>query len=58
MVGWIENIDKWLDAQKQIDGWVDIRNDKNRWVVGWIGKKWMDGQMDRKKMDEKSRWIK
>ena len=39
-----------------VDGWIE-KNEKNRWMVGWIekiyekmdGKKQMDGWMDRKK---------
>ena len=29
-------------------GWIE-KNEKNRWMVGWIEK--MDGWMDKKKMD-------
>ena len=53
-------------GRKKMDVWIDKTNrqiwlegkqkyeEKNRWMVGWTGKKQKDGWMDRKK----KRWIK
>ena len=40
MVGWIKN--------KKMDGWMDKKNMKKIWMVGWIKKQkkidgWLDG---------------
>ena len=41
MVGWIN---------KYMDGWMDRKKEKKRWMVGWIKKikKYMDGWKDKK----------
>ena len=52
--------------KKQMDGWMDKKMKKNRWMVGWIKKimkKNMDGWMDKKYMKnimvdgQKKRWM-
>ena len=55
-----------------MDGWMDKKNEKNRWMVGWIKKyeknmdgwmdkkiyeKNMDGWMDKKKYMKKNGWL-
>ena len=40
----IKQIDRWLEGKQKYE-------EKNRWMVGWTGKKQKDGWMDRKKRD-------
>ena len=52
MVGWIGK----QYEKKQMNGWMGRK--KNRRMVGWIEKKWMDGQ--KKQIDglmDKNRWM-
>ena len=38
MVGWIKNMDGWMEKNEKnrwMDGWIEKKNEKNRWMVGW-----------------------
>ena len=45
MVGWMEDI-KIYEKNRWMVGWIGKQYEKNIWMVGWI--KYMDGWMDRK----------